>query len=147
MTIVAALALFLAQDQESIEIRVTVGNFCKDWDSGAWDITYTKGDKFAKLRYVLTPEKGEKREYIGEVALDKLKEALAGLAKKGLFKLKDAPRCKCDAPQFAVSAKEGKTENAFTFGHSHEGRDEEQKAVIDVIIALVEKHATTAVKK
>ena len=148
-----ALGLFLAfapaPEGDGVSVRVTVANFYKTadgklWSSGSWEITRAKGDPVAAVRWVLEPQaKGTaKRDWKGEMSLQNLDQALADLKKKGLFTAKDSQPCLCDAPQFKMTAKEGKTEHAFKFGHGHGDHDQEQKALVDGFLKLVEEHVT-----
>lgn len=136
------------QDKPAIEVRLTVANFYRAKDgtmmsAGTWEFACADGAAKGVAKFSLTPETadGKKREGAGEITREQAAALIAGLRKDGLFTAADAKKCKCDAPVFAVSAKEGAAKNAFTLMHDHDDHDGAQRRLIEGIIAAVETHA------
>ncbi len=132
------------QDREPVELRVEVTNFYRDgagktWSSGAWEIRLDKDAKTAAVRRTLALDK-ETVGWEGSLAADTLLEALTDLKKRGLFTVPDSAPCRCDAPQFKVTAREGAASHAFAFRHSHDDHDQAQKEIVEAIRALADKH-------
>jgi hypothetical protein len=106
----------------------------------SWELTYTKGDKKAKVAvdtYMFEAE--------GEVDRDKLFRSLKKWEKERLFKLKDQPRrsCRrCYKTRYTVEAKWGEKENSFEF-HRHtryHKRQEKYRRLVDHIIRSIERY-------
>lgn len=126
-------------------IRVEAGNWEKKIDGvvrrwARWEIRRAKGSDRAVVEFRLPLKKSRDEIRRGELDKDALARALEEL-KLGLFKLEDGERCKCDAPRYTVTAREGDTRHSFSYGHSHDDHDQQQK-LIDRIVALVEQHVS-----
>jgi hypothetical protein len=113
------------------------------FSSGSWEFSCAGGAAKGAAIFSLTPEgrEGKKREGSGEITRAEAAALVAALKKDGLLTAGDAKACKCDAPVFKVTARDGKGTNAFTLGHDHDDHDGAQRRIIEGIIAAVEKQA------
>jgi hypothetical protein len=128
----------LADDPSpGIEVLLSVSNNVGKWETAEYRIAWPKGAATGEV----SSEVDRKQRKTAVLDAGVLRSGIAELRDRGLLTLRDATKCKCDAPQYRLTATVGDRKNSLHFGHAHAEIDHPQWELVEAVIRFVEKRA------